>query len=582
MLKKWERSAKMDDGFAKQFPEIHPVVLQLLFNRGLTEEQDINNFLYPEFDKNLHDPYIFKNMIKSCDRIIDAVQSGQKILVYGDYDADGVSSSVLLVSALQALGGKVGIYIPHREVEGYGLSKKGIAHIIEEKYNLVITVDCAISNKDEVAEIQSHGIDVIVTDHHAEPLEVPEAYALINPQLSSEDYPFKKLAGVGVAFKVVQGLFKRLNEKNLLLNQEYFDEFGGYEGYEKWLLDLVSIGTVADCMPLLDENRVFVKYGLVVLRKTKRTGLRELITHSGINIADLQTYHIGFQIAPRINAAGRLDHANVAYELLMSDKSEHACELSIALNETNTERQKMTELIMKEARLAADKIETKNLVIALGDEWLGGIVGLVAGRLVDRFNKPVFVLTKSKGNISGSGRSLPAFNMIEALQKLDDYLQAYGGHKLACGFTIKDNEMFDEFVQKIDKIAGEQMAGKDLTPIINVDTEMSLADCNWELVEQLELFEPFGYGNSEPIFMAKGLHVKDCAVIGRDDKHMRFSFEQDGVIRKAVAFGFGKVWSGQIRVGDTVDVVCNVGTNEWNGNREIQLKLVDMKFSTEG
>lgn len=578
MVKRWNLCASLDEKTRKQFPEFHPVILQLLFNRGLCEKKTINTFLYPDFDRHLYDPGIFCDMTKACDRIITALEKNEKILVYGDYDADGVSSSVLMVSSLQALGGDVSVYIPHRELEGYGLNETNTNYIIEQKYNLVITVDCAISNKNEIKTLQDTGIDVIVTDHHTEPLDLPAAHALINPQLSRESYPFKKLAGVGVAFKVIQGLMSRLTERKIFLNKDFFETCGGYQGYIKWLLDLVSIGTVADCMPLLDENRLFVKYGLLVLQKSQRLGIRELLNHAGVSGKDIQTYHIGFQLAPRINAAGRLDHANVAYELLMSKDPVRACELSNQLNDTNIERQNITERILQEIKSKFTAASGNNLVCVLGDDWLAGIVGLVAGKLVEYFNKPVIVMTKSKGLITGSGRSLSSFNMIDALQKLDKYLKAYGGHKMACGFTLKDNSLYDSFIKEFDSIAGDFLKGKDLTPIVSVDMEIALNEITWEIIKELELFEPFGYGNTEPTFLIKGARVVEFMILGRQDKHMRFSFEQDGTTRKAIAFGFGDVWGNQIRVGDLLDLVCNVGINEWNGNREIQLKVVDMKF----
>jgi single-stranded-DNA-specific exonuclease len=577
--KKWELAAPITAAFEKEHPEFDSIVLQLLHNRNLTEKEDIQRFLYPDFEQHLHDPFIFVEMEKAVDRIIGAIERGEKILIYGDYDADGVSSSTLMVSSLRMLGADVDVYIPHREIEGYGLGEKSVAHIIEQQFCLVITVDCAISNKVEVEQLQEKGIDVIVTDHHSEPRELPNAYALINPQLSRESYPFKKLAGVGVAYKVMQALFAMLEKRGIYLNSTEFEKYGGYAGYIKWLLDVVSLGTVADCMPLLDENRVFIKYGLKVLAKTRRLGLRELMNHAGITPHDVQTYHIGFQIAPRINAAGRLDHANVAYELLMSEDTQHACDLSEQLNETNKERQYVTEEILQEIKAMIPTSTDDSVILARGADWQGGVVGLVAGKLVEHYNKPVMVMTEAKGEISGSGRSLPAFNMVGALQEIDHLFSAYGGHKMACGFTLKDNAFFDEFKTEMNKLAAAAMKDADMTPIVQVDSEVTLAQVDWDLLGHIDLFRPFGYGNSEPNFIIRGLEVHDFGIIGRADKHLRLTFRDGRTFRKAIAFGFGPTWGHQLQKGDTVDIVCNLSVNEWNGNREIQLKLVDMKFA---
>lgn len=578
MSKKWELACVAELSFFSLFPNINPIILQLLYNRGIKDGDAINKFLHPSFEKDLHDPFLFNDMKKVAVRILRAIKEKEKILVYGDYDADGVSSSVLMVTLLQALGGTVGIYIPHREIEGYGLGVTGVDYVISNSYKLVITVDCGISNKQEVKNLQNAGVDVIVTDHHSEPIELPDSFAIINPQIHTDGYPFNKLAGVGVAFKVAQGVLRYAKEQSIDFHTKEFLELGGYDGLQKWLLDVVSIGTVADCMPLLDENRVLVKYGLRVIGKTKRIGLEALMRCANINLAEMKTYNIGFQIAPRINAAGRLDHANVAYELLMSKDQSRANELALQLDRTNIERQEMTERILSEIKAQISRNTSASVVCAVGSDWLAGVVGLVAGKLIEYYNKPVIVMTRSKGNISGSGRSLQLFDMIGALQKLDRYFSAYGGHKMACGFTLKDNDSLDSFVSEINDIARKAFDGVDLTPVVKVDRVAKFSEIDFDLIKNLEELEPFGYGNPEPIFRFDDVEVMDVSGMGKMGAHLRFSLRQSGLIKNGVAFGVGQRWGDKIKKGDKIDIVSTISINRWNGNTEIQLKLIDIGF----
>ncbi len=551
------------------------LISQLLFNRGINTKEDVLKFFNLDYEASIYDPFIFIDMEKACDRICQAIINKEKILVYGDYDADGVSSSVLLVSLLKDLGGDVDIYIPHREIEGYGFNNMSINLIKDKRFNLVITVDTGISSVEEVAFLQKNKIDVIVTDHHAQPKNLPKAFCLINPQLEREKYPFQKLAGVGVAFKLAQGLLRFIKKNKI----KKLDNFKSCVEYEKSFLDLVAIGTVADCMPLLDENRILVKLGLEILKQTKRRGLEELINHSGIDINNLKTYHIGFQIGPRINAAGRLEHANLAYQLLISNDIDECCRLSEKLNKTNTERQLKTDFIVNLVKKNAHKSRYKNIIFAIGEDWPVGIVGLVAGKLVEYFNRPVVIMTHCKNSITGSGRSVEPFDMIGALQKLDHYFLTYGGHKMACGFTLKNPNDLENFQKDFDKLAGQSLQNVEVVSVIKIDAEIDLEDLSFELVNLLKLFSPFGKDNEEPCFIVRNLKILDIQILGKTEKHLRFVLEQNGIIIKAIAFGFADVWKSQLRKGDLIDVVCNVFINEWNGFKEIQLKIIDLKFS---
>lgn len=581
MEKRWELKNVIPQDFINTFPEIDPIILQLLYNRDLTSQEQMDSFLSPDFMKDLHDPFIFKDMEKAVARIIKALDNNESILVYGDYDADGVSSSVLVVSTLKALGGNVNIYIPHREIEGYGLTPVSVKEILKHNYDLLITVDCGISNKDEVEELQKHGVDIIVTDHHAEPLRIPEAYALINPQLSRENYPYKKLAGVGVAYKTMQALLKTLEQQDKYYDKDELDKYSGYKGLEKWLLDLVAIGTVTDCMPLVDENRVLVKYGLLVMQKTKRVGLKSLIAHANSSLDSVNTYTIGFQIGPRINAAGRVDHANIAYNLLITDDFDEAETLSNTLNETNIARQKLTEEMVRDIEVEMEEQKDNSILFAYREDWMMGVVGLVAGRVSEKYNKPVFLMTTTHGTIGGSGRSIREFNMIDALQEVDDLFDKYGGHKQACGFTLKNAGLIDEFKTRVGQLANKALEGKDTRPVLSIDTELSIEDTIWKLVESVESFMPFGSGNPKPLFLIKNVEIAKMQLVGSTKNHIRLLVkgENSHTMRKAIAFGIGNTWGSQLAVGDKVDIVTQIGFNEWNGNREIQLTIQDLRFS---
>jgi len=566
--KKWLVLPSITEDQINKFPEINPIVLQLLFNRQINTQKKIDEFLNPDYGQDTHDPFLFNDMEKAVKRILTAIEKEEKIVVYGDYDADGVSSSAVMVETLKTLGGKINVYIPYRETEGYGLNQEAAKELIEKGTNLVITVDCGISNKDEVKTLQDAGLDVIITDHHHEPPVIPEAFAVINPQLEKEKYPFKFITGVGVAFKVAQALVKQ--HKNYKVKKLE-------EGFEKWLLDLVAIGTIADLQPILDENRVLVKYGLIVLQKTKRLGLLKLIETMSSNLVKIDERVVGWQISPRLNAAGRLGNASTAYELLITTEADKAEKLSQKLNNTNKERQQLTEKINNEARDLLGEVKDQKLLSVVGKDWPTGVVGLVSGRLTDQYHLPSLVISKFNGEIIGSGRSISDFNIIEALEKCSEFLSRYGGHDQACGFTLKDEKSLDDFIKKMTDLATQELKGKKLLPTLEIDTEIKLDQVNWELFEELEKFEPFGEGNYKPKFLAKNLNISEIQSVGKEGKHLRLMVKQDTpIIRKTIGFGFGH-WYAKLKQDDKIDMVFEVDVNEWNGNRELQLKIIDLK-----
>ncbi len=574
---KWKVAEPISEEFRNKFPEIDPVILQLLANRGVKTQEQIDEFLYPDYGPDIHDPFLFLDMEKAVERVFRAVEKGEKITVHGDYDADGVCSALIVVSTLEAMGAKAEVYLPHRELEGYGLNMQTVEELGKRGTNLIITTDCGISNREEIKRAVELGMEVIVTDHHAEPLNLPEAaLAIINPHLAREKYPFKELSGAGVAFKFVQGILHKI--KTTAPKIEFRED---PEGFEKWLLDLTAIATIADIMPLLGENRTIVKYGLIVLNKTKRLGLKKMIDSLGLNKAKLlDARNVSFQISPRLNAAGRIDHANQAYELLKTSDGNEVDKLVAALNKTNEDRQALSERVTAEAKeKIGEEVGERKVLFAVGKGWPIGIVGLVAGKIADNLWRPTFIMAEKEGNIMGSGRSIPEFDIMEGLREAKEFLSHYGGHAGACGFTLKNKKDLKRFEKTLEKFAEKKLAGSELVPSLNIDSEVKLEKINWELFELLEKFSPFGKGNERPRYLGRGLTVESFEGVGNNGNHLRINLShENGQKKKFIGFCFGS-WCEKLKAGDKIDVVFEIDVNEWNGNRELQMKIIDLKHS---
>lgn len=571
----WRLQPIIEPDWAQNFPNMNRLILQLLFNRNLKDKKEMDDFLSADYDSGLYDPFLFRDMNLAIDRLFEAINRGEQIMIYGDYDADGVCSTAVLFRTIKGLGGSVDIYIPFRESEGYSLNKKVVQQIISQGFSLVITVDCGISNKDEIAELKSAGIDTIVLDHHGEPLELPEALAIINPNVPSCGYPESKLCGAGVVFKFLQAVILSQKKKNLPIKLP--------DGFEKWLLDLVAIATVGDIVPLVKENRVLVKYGIKVLNKTKNIGLQELLRSLNNKSEAYDAEYIGWRIVPRLNAAGRINHASASFYLLTADDAESASKWSEMLDSNNKTRQQLTTKTMSEAEtLVAPSISAdKKALIALGVGWPAGILGLVAGRLCDKHHRPTLIFSRDEDKFVASGRSIEEFDITDALKKLDRYLARYGGHPQACGLTILGQENFDNFCQAFEKIAEESLTNIVLEKSLDIEAELLLEEIDWDLIEILEKFEPFGEGNPKPLFCAKHLNIEKIQTVGSDGKHLKVMVSQNGNLNnlhKLIGFSFGD-WCAKLNLGDKIDIVFEVGVNEWNGNRELQLKIVDLRPS---
>lgn len=559
----WKEAEKASQNFIDKFPELDPIIIQLLYNRNLKDQKAIDEFLYPDYSQDIHDPFLFSQMEKACDIIYRTIEKKELITVYGDYDADGVSSSVILNDVLVSLGAKVNVYLPHREKEGYGLNNAAVEEINKTDSKLIITCDCGISNTEEVKLAKKLGIKVIITDHHTVPDDMPKADAIIHPNVEKENYPFKFLAGGGVAFKLAQGLIA--HSKNELTGKDK-------EVQEKWLLDMVAISTVADMVPLLGENRTLLKYGLIVLKKTKRLGLQKMLQLAALDPAKLDARTIGFTIAPRINAAGRMDHANLAYYLITETDEDKAMKYAQELNESNLARQKLTEATVKQAK-EQDYSLDDNMLFFYQSDWSAGLTGLVASRLVRLYSRPCFVMTDSNDGIVGSGRSINGFNITEALQNNEDLLLRFGGHPQACGFSIEKNKL-EEFKKAIGKEADKKLSGVTFSNDFDIEMKLDFLAINWELVDLVEKFKPYGHKNPEPLFVSENLIVLAAKKVGSNEKHWKLSLAKDDKKISAIAFGLGDI---DLAIGDKINVAYNLSINQWNGNREIQLMIKDIK-----
>jgi len=570
--KKWIIKNEPSEEFQKMHPKLHPIILKLLYTRGIKDPNEVDLFLNPLYEQ-LHDPFLFKDMNIAVDRVLQAIENKESIVIHGDYDADGVTSSAILYKTLKVLGANVEVFIPHREKDGYGVSIKTIKTFVG-KYQLMITVDCGVSNVDEIRYAGSKGIDVIVTDHHDIPPVLPSALAIINPKIEGETYPFKSLCGAGVAYKLACAVLQKQK-----INPKALNVWGGAEGFAKWLLDLVAIGTVADVMPLIGENRILVKYGLKVLAATKRIGLKDLAEISSIDLTKEDGYIIGFQIAPRLNAAGRMTHALYAFELLVTEDPVKSVELASLLHATNSDRQKVTETSKAVALAQVENSLDDNLLFVYSEDIPGGIVGLIAGRLSDLYFKPSLVITKTGEHLVGSGRSIPNYDITKSLYKAQEVLSRFGGHSQACGFTLKGQDYLEKFKELMVKDANENIKKEDMVPVINIDSEVTISNIDLSVVKQIEQLAPFGEANKKPVFVIRNIFITAIDSLGNTGRHLRIMGKTDDsyVVQKFMLFGQGEVWRGIINIGDTVDLVVELGVNVWNGTESVDAKVLDIK-----
>jgi len=533
---------------------LSPLMTQVLFNRGLADASQVEPFL--SVDKRLsNDPFLLPDMEVAVTRIYRAVLSGEKIAVYGDFDADGITSTAVLVQGLRAFNVEAVPYIPHRINEGHGLKIAALEALHKQGISLVITCDCGVTGVVPVKKAHRLGMDVIITDHHTPTEELPPALAVVNPKVAASHYPFVELAGVGVAYKLLQALLLGVNKEAQLGE----------------VADLVALGTVADMTPLLGENRYLVSEGLKRMNASPRLGLVELLTKAGTTPGSLTSENITWTIAPRLNTASRMEHALPSYELLMTDSMERAGELMTWLEQKNTERQQITAKATAVAKEQVLARKLESLIMVRVDDFSSGISGLVANKLSDEFYRPSVVIRTGKKVSTGSCRSIPEFNLIESLTECRELFMEFGGHKGAAGFMILTNNI-PLLYERLLKIAETKLDGVDLRPKIDIDAEVTLKDLAGSAFRDLQRLAPFGQANPQPVFVTRKVKVVGCRTMGSDGGHLRLKLEQNGMVWDSVAFGFG---AHQAEMSDPIDIVYNLELDQWNGKSTLRLNLID-------
>jgi single-stranded-DNA-specific exonuclease len=539
---------------------------QVLLNRGLTSREEAEVFVRPDY-RQLADPFLMLGMAEATERIQGALAEGERITVYGDFDADGVTGTALLVQALRRMGARVEPYIPQRIEEGYGLNLDAVQQLAEQGTTLLITVDCGISNLEEVAAAQSLGMDVIVTDHHHTPAELPPALAILNPRQPGCPYPFKRLAGVGIAFVLVRGLVKAGVSREGLRGRD--------------LLDLVALGTVADVSPLSGENRILVAHGLKAIRRTERMGLRALMGVAGVTPTAVGAGTIGFVLGPRLNAAGRLRHAIAACNLMLAETAPEAASLARELDSLNRERQELTAAVLEKARERVLQLPQERKLILLADsEFPAGVVGLVAGKLTEEFHRPTLLIEQGETESRGSARSIPGFHVTHALTECADLLTRFGGHRLAAGFSVP-NENIPALETRLLSLADTELDEDALTPTQKIDAEARLNDLSVELARELERLAPFGIENPRPVFLCSGVSVMSSKRVGAERNHLQLHLGKDGLARRAIAFRLGERQD-EFPDGSEIDLVCTLEASTWRGKTRPELKVRDLRPASGG
>lgn len=550
MNKKWEfyeeNSEEIID-IAKKH-NISELLTKILVNRGITDDKEIDTFLNPTRN-DFYDPYLMPDMDKAVERIIKAINNQEKVMIYGDYDVDGITSITVLKKFLEERGLKTGHYIPNRLEEGYGLNENAIRLIAEQKYTLMITVDCGISGIEEVELANQLGIETIITDHHEQSESLPNAYAIINAKRKDSQYPFRGLAGCGAVFKLIQAISLRLG-----LEEKEFLKY----------LDIVCVGTISDIVPLVDENRVIAKLGLKLVAQTRNIGLRELILQSGYKKIDSNT--ISFGVAPRINACGRMGYQEEALDLFLTNNIEEARKITARLNSYNLKRQTKEKDIFEQAikELEKEDIEKLNTIVLSGDNWHHGVIGIVASKLTEKFYKPTILICFEDNIGKGSGRSLPGFDLHEALVETSAYLEKYGGHEMAVGLSLK-KEKYNDFKLAFEEIAKSKNI-QQIIPVIKIDSIITAKDVNKKTIQDLEMLEPFGEKNKNPIFVYKNLKIDSIRALS-EGKHLKLTLKDDNLLINAIGFNLGYL-SEEYLIGDKIDIAGNLEINKYGRRRD--------------
>lgn len=563
MKKKWEIKNSIDNSVIEKISKennLGYLIASILANKNIVNKDEIDKFLNPK-RSDFSNPFLMPDMKQAIDRIEQALNKKEKIVIYGDYDVDGITSSAILKRFFKEnLEYDVDVYIPNRITEGYGLNIDAIQKIIDEKYNLIITVDCGITAIDEINKAKENGIDVIVTDHHEQAENIPEAIAVVDLKRKDCKSDFREFAGCGVAFKLIQALSIRLDLKE--------------ECYLKYL-DIAAIGTISDIVPLVKENRTITKLGLMLLKQTKNIGLRTLINDVAFKAIDSNS--ISFGLAPRINACGRMGHQDDALELLLTDDPIEARKLVATLNGYNNKRQEIEKNITDEViKSIESKNQTDSIIVEAGEGWHHGVIGIVSSKITDMYNKPSILLSIEDDISKGSGRSIQGFDLHEALINLKDEIVQAGGHSMAIGMTIK-TENIEKFREKINEYALANNI-QELVPIIEIDSILNLKDINIEEIKELSLLEPFGEENNKPIFRLNKLKIESIRAL-TEGKHLKLDLVDENMNHiSAIGFFLGYL-SDEYRVGDIIDIIGNLEINTFNNIENIQILIKDIRHS---
>lgn len=536
---------------------ISPLVASLLINRGIETVEDAKSFLYTN-DQSFHDPYLLKDMDKAVTRIKQAIEQGEQIFIFGDYDADGVSSTTVMMKTLQDLGANVQFYIPNRFTEGYGPNEPAFRYASSCGVSLIITVDTGISALHEAQVAKELGIDLIITDHHEPGPELPEALAIIHPKLEDSIYPFRELAGVGVAFKLAHALYGSLPEH---------------------LLDIVIIGTIADLVSLTGENRLITKLGIRKMKSTTNVGLQALLKLAGVNSNSINEETVGFVLGPRINAAGRLESADIAVDLLLTEDPEEASSIAEEMDQLNKQRQAIVNTITEEAIKEVEENFpiSENSVLVIGKEgWNAGVIGIVASKLVDRFYRPTIVLSfdKEKGLAKGSARSIAGFDLFQNLSTCREILPHFGGHPMAAGMTLKIDDVA-ELRRRLNDLAKEQLTDEDYIPIVKIDSAVALEDIDLSSIEELQMLSPYGVDNPKPKVLINEVALSTIRKIGSEQNHLKVTLEESTSKLDGVGFGLGHLYD-HISPNAKLSVIGELAINEWNNIRKPQIFLSDL------
>ena len=566
MKKKWTIKNKktkneITEEYIKQKYKLKNLIVKIIEQKNFKNEEELKVFLNPTRN-DFYDPYLMPDMEKAVSRILKALKNNENITIFGDYDADGITSTTILKRFFHDINKECNVYIPNRLKEGYGLNKNAIKKLSEDGTNLIITVDCGITAIEETKYAKELGIDIVITDHHEPGEEIPDAEAVVDCKRKDNKYPFRELAGCGVAFKLTQALCK-----NLDLNENQALKY----------LDIACVGTISDVVPLVDENRVIVKLGMLLLKQTKNLGLKQIINNA--HFKEFNSMSVAFGITPRINACGRLGHQDEALELFTTDNQEKATELAKKVDEYNVQRQLEEKRIYDEAITLLQEEAQKNGItncIVLGHEnWNPGVIGIVSSRITEKFYKPSILVCFDKDIAKGSGRSIEGFDLHKALMECDKYLTNYGGHSLAAGLSLNTKD-FEKFKNMINEYAEKNIKDEDLIPTINIDLKLEDSQLNIEDVEELKLLEPFGQSNEEPIFMITNLKVVSIKTLS-DGKHLKLYLKNQNYL-DAIGFNLGER-ANELKIGDTIDIVGNLNINEFNNTKKVQMLLKDFKVT---